>query len=573
MTVTGQLCRRVGLALLVALLAGAGCASPGRWWRAWSAWFGPDPATEAHRTQIEADAHFAEAVLLEMQGDIPRAVAAFRRALEAAPDDEELAREVARRFLRYRQPGQALEILRPYLTNSTSPDLPLFQAEALLQLDRTADALQALQEARRRGATPAALVPLLGPILQRADSLPAEARPMGFLLELLEAPDADADSLLVLAEAYARLATLSPEERSRAPQLLARVAGHVASLNPVTPEQQFGLAELYLRIGRATDAIAWYERARAALASNSPLRRLVLARLADLYLGSRQPEPARNVLRELSELDPMNVQVHFVLGNLALESGRAGEAVDAYRRALALDPKLEAAYYNLAQALLALRQPDQVLAAMETARETIGRTFLVEYLSGLACSQLQDFASARRHFSAAEVIASTTETNRLDAALYFQLGVTAERTGDIPAAVRAFEQCLKLDPRFHPAQNYLGYMWAERGENLDRARQLIEQAVQADPNNSAYLDSMAWVLFRLGQPDQALPWMEKALQTMEDPDPTLFDHYGDILAALGRMEEARRAWQRALELDPDNAVIREKLQPSRAAAAPAVPEP
>jgi len=573
MTVTGPLCRRVGFVLLLTLLAGTGCASPARWWRPWSAWFGRDPATEVHRAQIEADAHFAEAVLLEMQGDIPRAVAAFRRAVEAAPGDEELAREVARRFLRYRQPGQALEILRPYLTNSTSPDLPLLQAEALLQLDRPADALQAIHEARRRGAPPAALLPLLGSILQRADSLPAEARPLGFLRELLEAPDADADSLLVLAEAYARLATLSAEERSRTPQLLARVAERVASLNPATPEQQFGLAELYLRIGRATDAIAWYERARAALGSNAPLRRLVLARLADLYLGSRQLEPARNVLRELSELDPMNVQVHFVLGNLALESGRAAEAVDAYRRALALDPKLEAAYYNLAQALLALRQPGQVLAAMETARETIGRTFLVEYLSGLACSQLQDFASARKHFSAAEVIASTTETNRLDAALYFQLGVTAERTGDIPAAVRAFEQCLKLDPHFHPAQNYLGYMWAERGENLDRARQLIQQAVQADPNNSAYLDSMAWVLFRLGQPDQALPWMEKALQTMEEPDPTLFDHYGDILAALGRMEEARRAWQRALELDPDNAVIREKLRPSRAAAAPAVPEP
>lgn len=559
--------------LLATWMAGPGCAPVPRWWP-FSPGFGRrDPVAGAPRAQMEADARFAEGVLYETQGDIPRAVAAFRSALEAAPGDEELAREVARRFLRYQQPGAALAILQPFSTNSSHYELPLLQAEGHLLQNRPTEALTALREAHKRGAPLAALVPLLLPVLQRPDALPAEARPLAFVRELLDAPHADAESLLVLADVYARLTTLDPAERSQSAEVLARTARRVESLNPATPEQQFGLAELHLRSGAVEQAIRWYEQARAAVPETSPLRRLVLARLADLYLQTGRAEPAREVLEDLSKADPMNVQVHFVLANLALEAGRPAEAVDAYRRALTLNPKLEAAYYNLAQALLALQQPQQALATMESARTNIGRTFLVEYLSGLAASQMRDYATARKHFLAAEVLASTSETNRLNAALYFQLGVTAERTGDIPAAVRAFEQCLKLDPKFHPAQNYLGYMWAERGENLDRAHQLIEQAVQADPHNSAYLDSMAWVLFQLGRPAEALPWMEQALATMDEPDPTMYDHYGDILAALGRTNEARQAWQRALELDPNNETIRRKLQPDPSAAGSAHPAP
>lgn len=562
MMVTRQWGRAWVLVLGMVLASGPGCGSAGRW-RTWATWIGTrDPDALAVQAQMEADARFAEGALYEVRGDIPRAMEAFRRALEAVPRDEELALEVARRFVRYQQAGPALAILDPFTSTSRRADLFLLRAEALLQLDRAGEAFAALQEARRRGAAPLAVLPLLAPVLQRGDALGPSGQALEFVKELMAAPDADVESLLVLADWYARLAALSPAERARVPEQLRSVAGRVADLHPVLPEQQFALAELFLRAGQPDAAIPWYERARPASVSQPHLHRLVLARLADLYLQAGRNESAADVLAALAELDPLNVQVHFMLGNLALEAGRAAEAADAYRRVLTLNPKLEAAYYNLAHALLTQHQSEQALAILQQARQQIGQTFLVEYLSGLAHSQRHDYATARQHFITAEVIANATETNRLTAALYFQLGVTAERTGDVAGAVRAFEQCLALDPQFHPAQNYLGYMWAERGENLERARSLIEQAVRAEPRNSAYLDSMAWVLFQLGRPAEALPWMERALQYMDEPDATLYDHYGDILAALGRMEEARQAWEQALRLEPDNEKIRHKLESS-----------
>jgi Tfp pilus assembly protein PilF len=102
-------------------------------------------------------------------------------------------------------------------------------------------------------------------------------------------------------------------------------------------------------------------------------------------------------------------------------------------------------------------------------------------------------------------------------------------------------------------------MWAERGVKLDRARELLERAVKAEPNNAAYLDSLGWVLFKLNQPQQALTYVLKAVQLTQEPDPTLYDHLGDIYAATHQPDKAREAWTKSLGLEP-NELVRKKLQ-------------
>ena len=98
-------------------------------------------------------------------------------------------------------------------------------------------------------------------------------------------------------------------------------------------------------------------------------------------------------------------------------------------------------------------------------------------------------------------IAKATDPKQLDEGFYFELGATCERKGDYAEAEKYFEKCLHLAPDFAEAMNYLGYMWAEHGMKLDQAREMIEKALKAEPKNAAYLDSMAWVLFKLNQPE------------------------------------------------------------------------
>jgi tetratricopeptide (TPR) repeat protein len=109
----------------------------------------------------------------------------------------------------------------------------------------------------------------------------------------------------------------------------------------------------------------------------------------------------------------------------------------------------------------------------------------------------------------------------------------------------------------------LGYMWAEHGLKLEKARELIEKAVKAEPKNAAFLDSMAWVLYKLNQPAEALPYALKAAELSEQPDATVDDHIGDIYAALKQLDKAREFWRKSLALEP-NEEIQKKLDASGA---------
>ena len=108
------------------------------------------------------------------------------------------------------------------------------------------------------------------------------------------------------------------------------------------------------------------------------------------------------------------------------------------------------------------------------------------------------------------------------------------------------------------AMNYLGYMWAEKGMKLEQARTLIEKAVQLEPKNAAFLDSMGWVLFKLNQPKEALGYLLKAIEHIEKPDPTIYDHLGDVYADLNQMDQAGEAWRKSLKVEK-NEKVQKKL--------------
>jgi len=103
-------------------------------------------------------------------------------------------------------------------------------------------------------------------------------------------------------------------------------------------------------------------------------------------------------------------------------------------------------------------------------------------------------------------------------------------------------------------------MWVEHGKKLEEARELIEKAVKLEPKNPAYLDSLGWVQFKLGQSKEGLENILKAAEFSKEPDATIYDHLGDIYAALNQSDKARDAWQKSLSLEASEAV-QKKLAP------------
>jgi tetratricopeptide (TPR) repeat protein len=137
----------------------------------------------------------------------------------------------------------------------------------------------------------------------------------------------------------------------------------------------------------------------------------------------------------------------------------------------------------------------------------------------------------------------------------------------MPDAEEYLEQVLDEYPEDIGALNDLGYLWTDQSKHLERSRRMVQRAVDAEPDNAAYRDSLGWAHYRLGQYDRAIEELQAAEKLLdENPDGVIYDHLGDALFAAGRKKDAVKAWERAIELfteekdDENIAKTRAKLE-------------
>lgn len=148
------------------------------------------------------------------------------------------------------------------------------------------------------------------------------------------------------------------------------------------------------------------------------------------------------------------------------------------------------------------------------------------------------FYEETKEFGKAEIaLKRGLERDPNNSRLHFRLGVVYDRWGKKKAAIEEMKTVISLDPQNARALNWLGYRYAESGENLDEAENLIKQALKQDPDNGYIADSLGWVYFKKGLFTEALKYLEKAARLKPD-DPTILEHLGDVHRKLGDNEEA-----------------------------------
>jgi len=188
--------------------------------------------------------------------------------------------------------------------------------------------------------------------------------------------------------------------------------------------------------------------------------------------------------------------------------------------------------------------------------------------------QIGDSLRRRNRFGEAvtaydRAVARIGTPSRANWPLFYERGVALERSGQWPKAEADFEYALQLAPEQPNVLNYLGYAWVEQDHEVDRARHMIERAVEQRPNDGAFIDSLGWVQLRQGDTAEALKNLEHAVE-LQPEDPVINAHFGDALDAAGRHREAEFQWRRALNLKPepeDQARIERKLRDAEAVPA------
>jgi tetratricopeptide (TPR) repeat protein len=144
---------------------------------------------------------------------------------------------------------------------------------------------------------------------------------------------------------------------------------------------------------------------------------------------------------------------------------------------------------------------------------------------------------------AAEKLSKSDEEKE---SVWFMRGAMYERMNKLEPAEAEFRKVLKADAENAGAMNYLGYMLADRNVRLPEALDLITKALDKDPGNGAYLDSLGWVYYKLGRLPEAEENVRRAIQKTPR-DPTVHDHLADILMKESKVSEAVAQWQTSLK--------------------------
>jgi tetratricopeptide (TPR) repeat protein len=376
--------------------------------------------------------------------------------------------------------------------------------------------------------------------------------------------------------------------------LLARRAATEPGARTVDPSG----AEVRLRLFRAllleeqgleAEALAELERLHAALPADAEVG-LSLARL--LAADERAAE-AEQLLRELlGKLDRAGEAEAAMADRARLELAQIVAEQRRWEEVLALvedlspattEPALRTAGVLLrTDALVGLGRAEEALGGLAPAAGLSSQAIhgkRAEVLLGLGrereaaqeLARLGDDDEARRraadvyqragrHDRAVPLLEQLVGAEPASNELRFRLAAAYERSGQRPAAVDAFRELLRREPDFHLALNYLGYMWAETGENLPDARRMVERALELDPGNPAYIDSLGWIYFRQGDHESALEQLQRAARLLPQ-DGTVQEHLGDVLRAMGNVAEARSAYQRAVAAGEENAEqVQRKLE-------------
>ena len=342
-------------------------------------------------------------------------------------------------------------------------------------------------------------------------------------------------------------------------------------------------AEALARLGRTDEAVAVIEERLEGTYGDERLTRLA----ADIADG-KQPGPlvttgaegsaevlfgvsgllarGRNRLIALAYsriavyLNPDLVEARLLIGEVLDQDEQYDLAIAAFESIPDDVPEAQTARIAKAEALNDAGETDQAVAELEAVVASFPNSLDARTTLGDILRRKERYEEAAIAYDGAVDLIG--EPARQHWVLFYQRGIAFERAKVWEKAEADFRTALELEPDQPLVLNYLGYSWVEQGQNLGEAERMIEKAVEQRPEDGYIVDSLGWVLYRLGDFNRAVEHLERAVE-LRPVDPVINDHFGDALWMVGRKIEAEFQWKRALSFEPEEKEakrIRRKLE-------------
>jgi len=521
--------------------------------------------------KADALAHFVEGMSFEENGEMDKALAAYRKVLDVDPGQANLASRVAALLTRQDDFPEAIDVLKDAIKANPSAPGPLLQlAFIYTKYLRRTD--QAIDYVNRAIALDPHNIDAYERLCEIALGAGDEKKALQSLDRATEIKSDDPAFWARLGKLYASIVFKpdrppKPEEVARVNDIFKKAADRAGDDAAALKD----VADYYASTQQIKEAIPLYLR----LLELEPDDINAREKLATGFVLTNQREKAVEMLEAIIKEHPEKYQPYDLLAGLLDDAARALErekksdqakamfakAAANYEQSLIINPGRASPYLHLAELLLGpLKQNERAVKVLSEARQHFPQTPEIVYYLGIAQREAKHFQEAVATFEEALHEAEAEGTEIANARFYFDYGAAAEQAGLHDKAADLFRKSIAVDPaNAADAYNYLAYMWAEHDTHLDEAEQMIKLALQADPNNGAYIDTLGWLEFRQGKFDQALSDLLRAAQKLNREDPVVLEHVGDACAKLNKPAQALDAWQKAFNLDPQNKKLADKI--------------
>jgi len=375
---------------------------------------------------------------------------------------------------------------------------------------------------------------------------PRNARRAIALYEELNETEPDLQILGRLADLYERLNDDGG---------LLRTLSQAVELEPANPQFAAQLSERYVSQGMFDELLSllsrWKNRDPDMQGAGRVWAVALSAMLEDTLVSGMYPEKVATTLDVAFETHASSWPLMAIGAALAGRIADTSRSVRMMNMAIMSQMAIAETYLEVARLATVQKMPDRALRYARLGREKFAgdvRMLLME--ASIHVERGNDSM-------AIETYREVTRSAPLLIDAWAQLGWLHDRHGRTDSSDFCYERALQIDPRNPFVCNNYAYSLVLRGKDLQRARQLSSTALESEPNNAAYLDTYAWILFHLARYDEAEKAARHAIEV--GGNATHHEHYGMIQEARGDITAAVAAWQRALELDAGRKHLKAKI--------------
>ena len=319
-------------------------------------------------------------------------------------------------------------------------------------------------------------------------------------------------------------------------------------------------AQFYNAIG---DSVNYDQQTYQALVSKDLDVASKVEVLADyarhLLVAKDSSARTENLFKVLIEQHPNEPQIRMLFSDYLAAKDDMKGAAEQMDYAVNLDPTDAQAWNRLLVLNIISENYEAAIAAGDRAIELNPNDIELYGYIAPAYYNIKQYDKAIEVYKKALAAVDSTDTEHRSMFLG-GMGDAKFSMGDTIGAFALYDQAIEIDPNNVSILNNYAYFLTLCNRDLDKAERMSAKTVQAEPQNATFLDTYAWVFYKRKEYTMAQLYIEMAIKNERHPSSDIYDHYGDILLAVGNKQEALKQWKKALELDAGNKDLLEKVE-------------